>query len=532
MKLTAHDLRQIDELYVQHLSDHEARELCVRLLADLKEARERLEQTPKNSSRPPSSLAPWESAGSERPESEEEEPRAGERAGDDGAPEADAGEADAAAKEDAKAPPSTTEKSESSPRRAGKQPGAPGFGRTQQFSAERTEIHRPAHCHGCARALSATEAGVEYTGYQTIDLRPGGCDAPGLRLHVVDHRYLEVTCTCGHQSRAAPHRCASALDERVILSEWRLIGPGLAALIVALSLRHRLSRAQIREWLQDWLGLALSIGVIDQTLRETAAAVEPLEQTLIDELQDTPVLHADETSWPEQGRRSLWLWVFLTTTTTFYVIAGRGKATVRRILEHFSGHLMSDGWFSYRDDPQRLRCWAHLLRKAQGLIDGYDADARAFGSLVNEALEDLMEAVYAAREGPPQQPPGALLQQHAKVLAALKQACRLRLGHAHGKTQQLAVELLNDWEAIFRVLEHPHLPLTNNTAERALRHWVIARRISHGTRNPVGSKTFTLLASVIETCRQRQHSPWAYLTEAITQRRAGLALPPLPQVGV
>jgi hypothetical protein len=34
----------------------------------------------------------------------------------------------------------------------------------------------------------------------------------------------------------------------------RLVGPGLATLIVALSLRFRLSRARIQEFLDDWLG--------------------------------------------------------------------------------------------------------------------------------------------------------------------------------------------------------------------------------------------------------------------------------------
>ena len=52
----------------------------------------------------------------------------------------------------------------------------------------------------------------------------------------------------------------------------------------------------------------------------------------------------------------------------------------------------------------------------------------------------------------------------------------------HTKARALAVEMLNDWAAIFRVLDHPHLPLTNNEAERALRHWVILRRISYGTK--------------------------------------------------
>jgi transposase len=37
------------------------------------------------------------------------------------------------------------------------------------------------------------------------------------------------------------------------LTEWRLIGPALGALIVALSLRFRMSRPRIQEFLHDWL---------------------------------------------------------------------------------------------------------------------------------------------------------------------------------------------------------------------------------------------------------------------------------------
>jgi transposase len=78
------------------------------------------------------------------------------------------------------------------------------------------------------------------------------------------------------------------------------------------------------------------------------------------------------------------------------------------------------------------------------------------------------------------------------------------------------------------VLDHPDLPLTKNEAERALRHWVIARRIGMGTRTDEGTRAFANLASVIETCRKRGLSPWPYLAEVIRQRRQGLEAPPLP----
>lgn len=91
--------------------------------------------------------------------------------------------------------------------------------------------------------------------------------------------------------------------------------------------------------------------------------------------------------------------------------------------------------------------------------------------------------------------------------------------------------MLNDWEALFQILSHPELPLTNNEAGCALRHWVILRKLSLGTRTPVDSRVVALLASVIDTCRQRGQAPWPYLERAIADRRVGLPLAPLPQPG-
>ena len=46
---------------------------------------------------------------------------------------------------------------------------------------------------------------------------------------MVDHRYYEVLCDCGHRTRAVAS-CGEGdpLLAGVELSEWRLVGPGLA----------------------------------------------------------------------------------------------------------------------------------------------------------------------------------------------------------------------------------------------------------------------------------------------------------------
>ena len=62
---------------------------------------------------------------------------------------------------------------------------------------------------------------------------------------------------------------------------------------------------------------------------------------------------------------------------------------------------------------------------------------------------------------------------------------------------------------------------TNNEAERALRHWVIARQISQGIHTEQDTRAFGLIASVTETCRKRRKSPWPYLAEVIAEYRQG-----------
>lgn len=202
MHLSDHSLSQLDEAYVQTLDAGQWRGLSLRLLEDLKEARERLRQNPNNSSRPPSSRAPWE-----RPPAGDEEADATTLTEDKQAP----GEAGADANPSlADAPGSTEtpapERAVSGPEKpepkckAGKQPGAPGIGRTQVLKAHATRAPRPGVCAVCAAALPGDAPRVAYAGFQSVDLVWG---VPSNRA-----------CTCGSPTIVSTRPAAAAVIAR------------------------------------------------------------------------------------------------------------------------------------------------------------------------------------------------------------------------------------------------------------------------------------------------------------------------------
>jgi hypothetical protein len=78
---------------------------------------------------------------------------------------------------------------------------------------------------------------------------------PGLQVSHVKHVYGDSHCSCGHVTRTEPGRCEKEKGWEVELTEWHLVGPTLVSLIVCLSLRMRLSRPRIQEFLNDWLGI-------------------------------------------------------------------------------------------------------------------------------------------------------------------------------------------------------------------------------------------------------------------------------------
>ena len=512
MKLSDTDLKQLDKTWALGLQPLQKDKLLVTLIDDLKEARELLAANSQNSSRPPRTNAPWVSLAGAAAKTTQSPGAA-----------ADCSRPDAVtAPQLSQTPTAPAQASEK--RKVGHQNGTPGHGRAPEHAVSAVHTHIPSHCSVCQVALQAINF-CAHGGHFVLDIVVSANQGlAGISVTHEKHIYGQVRCAgCGHMNHSSPGNCPDdAAWKKLSLNERGLVGPMLASLIVCLAQRMRLSRRSVQEFLHDWLGIDLSTSTINRCIHEAGRAVEPLEAELVEEIQAAVLAHADETPWKEWGKL-LWLWVIVTPTVCLFLIGDRSKEIMCNLFgEQFRGWLMSDGYSVYRKYKNRLRCLAHVSRKARGLEEAFNAEAVTFGREVKQWLDRLMKAIVDARESPPQT---CLAITFAAELAAFKQLCERNRNAKHDKTRALAREFLNDWDAFWIVLQYPFLPLTNNEAERALRHWVIARLISQGTRTEQGTRAFGLLASVIETCRKRKILPWLYLAKVIAERRKGNPAP-------
>jgi hypothetical protein len=532
------ELRQIDEDFLRRLKEKDPEalaDLSLKLATDLKEARERLNQTPSNSSKPSGSFPLWEKGGTTDDDLSDDEGIAEAASGLVTDKEPSDTEAADLESTDESTPSSDPVEAPPKKRKPGRQEGSQGFGRTQLLPVTHTEHHRPSQCLVCKGDLSPY-MGIAYTGFYTVDTLFGELESPGLELTNTHHLYYCTVCPhCDLDNRAYPNRVENdeAWDQ-VGLTEWRLVGPGLASLIVYLSFELRVSRRKVQRFFDDVFGLKLSVGTLQNVVIESARALEPVEEQRVADLLNESLIHADETAHGEAGVL-LWLWVFISHSTALFFIGYRTLEIIDNLLDghpfQFKGYLMSDGYQVYRHFKNRLRCWAHLIRKAKALCDCYSPESRQYGQQILGLLYEMIKGVRLAREGPDAGKVD-ISPLYESQRARLRALCERMRVSDHKKTHALGVEFLNDWAAIFRILERPEWPLTNNEAERALRHWVILRRITQGTRSAQGSRALALIASVMETCRLRNASPLYYIRDVIQDRRQGKGVPKLPPVSL
>jgi len=150
-------------------------------------------------------------------------------------------------------------------------------------------------------------------------------------------------------------------------------------------------------------------------------------------------------------------------------------------------------------------CWIHAERALKKLIPVTDDEAAEIKN-IREMLWSYYFEFLEYQKNPSEEKKRYLYEKFDSIFSVITK--RYQLPPILKKFRDNKNELLLG-------LEFPYVPLHNNLAERDLRHTVIQRKISGGTRSPLGRKSRDIFASIFKTCQKNKISVWSYLSDRL-----------------
>ena len=375
-----------------------------------------------------------------------------------------------------------------------RQPRRHGFARTRMTPNQRME-HVVEQCPGCGTRLSG---GWTQRTREVIDL-------PQVPMKVTEHVYIARTCPLCQRCCVPPPQL-----QGVVMGRQRL-GVNLVSLIASLREEARMPWRTIQWYLDTVHGLHLSLGALVDATRRVAGRAQTELAGIVERIRGSPVVHADETGWREEGQNG-YVWTFSTPTQRYFLRRGRNKEVVDEVLgEEFVGVLVSDFYAAYHHyDGPKQRCWAHLLRDIHDLRVLYPKDDRL--SRWAGAVHRLYRQAVAFAHPSDKQRRTAQLALERRLLAL----CRPFLDDSLAVQARLCRRVERHIKELFVFVAHPEVPPDNNAAGRSLRPLVISRKISGGTRSARGTGTKMTLASIFGTWRAQGLNPLTSCRQLLT----------------
>jgi len=275
------------------------------------------------------------------------------------------------------------------------------------------------------------------------------------------------------------------------------LGIRLMLMVTWFKIGLRMTEEAIPKVLKTCYGIAISEGEVTQILDQVAREFGPFYNQLIESIRDAKARHMDETSWRIFGENA-WLWAFITKGEALYVIArSRGHEVPLEVLgTHPKGVDIHDRYSAYKtlarktgNRPQQ-DCWAHFLDDAEELAQNYCEEGQLILRVLKKTYDDAMKVQHTGS-----------IEDVERLYHYMKG--NLDRQYTSGNCRKFVKNLLDDKDNLFIFVTNPDVDATNNAAERALRHTVIARKISGGSKSIKGTKTYQTLVSVVKTLEKR-----------------------------
>lgn len=254
-------------------------------------------------------------------------------------------------------------------------------------------------------------------------------------------------------------------------------------------------------------------------LCEAGAPVQRAYENLRQQVAQEPVVNTDDTGW-RIGARAAQLMGFFTPQLAVYQIRDQHRhQEVREMIgSDFEGALGTDRGKSY--DAEELsavaqqKCLRHLVVNLREVEERKVGRAKVFSSQLKKTLQESMVLWKNWRDGQTSQ------EEFDRCGGQLRQRVddHLRPRNLKDVDNQRLLEGIG-WQhhqgRVLLFLDFPQIEPTNNRAERGLRSAVIARKVSHCSKNQRGAAIYEAMKSVLTTLYLRGQNVSAQLARLI-----------------
>ena len=171
----------------------------------------------------------------------------------------------------------------------------------------RRVVHPPESCPECHTTL--TGGWVQWT-REVIGI-------PAAPVEVTEHVFMARTCPLCRKRRLPQEPLQGVAAGR------QRLGVNPVSLIITLREEGRLLVRTIQWYLRTAHQLKLSVGAIVRTIHQAAQQAGPAVNEVLERIRRSPVVHADEAGWRENGVNGC-VWTFSTPTDRRFLRGGRG----------------------------------------------------------------------------------------------------------------------------------------------------------------------------------------------------------------
>jgi len=349
-----------------------------------------------------------------------------------------------------------------------------------------------------------------------------------LPIHVTEHRLREYVNLNGE----------IFLPDVPELRNQPIFGPRMLSMIGWLKSRAHCSYSTISIWMDDVLQVPVSRGYLAKLCNGTiSASLADVHEQLKQAIPEQPQLGSDESSLKNNGKKH-WIWCITAPLfTLFHIASSRSRSVLEELIgTDYKGFIHFDYFsancsFAWHFDMKAQYCWAHLIRDIRFLLKHPDKKTKAWAERLLDRSRKMFSAWHRRDEMTDNGFHRSMMIHRDRFREIVRKPPNSK--EAANLTDRFRVVELEDGgyydmsQDYFRFLFVSGVEPTNNHSEQQIRHCVIDRRITQGTRSAVGQRYHERMWTAIATCTKQGRSFFHFLHESIS---ANLNSQPAPSL--